>query len=160
MWDFSSYGREHATEVILSGMKTRVLAAANLSSNIERSMLGKRAWEQELHERDHDKDGKQDNSEQVLHHLSKLHIQNEHGTGSIATHIVMLLRALKARRWRRGSTTREVDGSYGEPETTRGSLVLRWTSKLGCCLTRQSKRSCSEAVKEKAICHRQDRSLA
>src|SRR5712672_1050819 len=65
--------------------------------------------------------------------------------------LVTLLWALRARRWRRGSTTREVDGSYGEPETTRGSLVLRWTSKLGCCLTRQSKRSCSEAVKEKAI---------
>src|SRR5712671_6825899 len=25
-------------------------------------------------------------------------------------------------------------------------LVLRWTSKLGRCLTRQSKRSCSEAM--------------
>src|SRR5882757_11045545 len=42
-------------------------------------------------------------------------------------------------------------GSYGKPETTRVSLVLRWTSKLGCCLTRQSKRSCSEATMEKAI---------
>jgi len=31
------------------------------------------------------------------------------------------------------------------------SLVLRWTSKLGRCLTRQSKRSCSEATTEKAI---------
>jgi len=41
-------------------------------------MLGKRAWEQELHERNHDKDGKQDNSEQVLRRLSKLCIQNEH----------------------------------------------------------------------------------
>ena len=30
-------------------------------------------------------------------------------------------------------------------------LVLRWTSKLGRCLTRQSKRICSEATKEKAI---------
>ena len=65
---------------------------------------------------------------------------------------VTLLQALKARCWRRGLTTREVDGSYGKPETTRGvSLVLRWTSKLGRCLIRQSKRSCSEAVKEKAI---------
>ena len=26
------------------------------------------------------------------------------------------------------------------------SLVLRWTSKLGHCLARQSKRSCSEAT--------------
>src|SRR5712675_2223695 len=42
-------------------------------------------------------------------------------------------------------------GSYGEPEIYKGSLVLRWTSKLGCCLTRQSKRSCSEAVTEKTI---------
>ena len=42
-------------------------------------------------------------------------------------------------------------GSYGEPEITRGSLVLRWTSKLGRCLTRQSKRICSEAMTEKAI---------
>src|SRR5882672_8397767 len=42
-------------------------------------------------------------------------------------------------------------GSYGKPETMGDSLVLRWTSKLGRCLTRQSKRSCSEAVKEKAI---------
>ena len=44
-------------------------------------------------------------------------------------------------------------GSYGEPETTGGggSLVLRWTSKLGHCLTRQSKRICSEVTKEKAI---------
>src|SRR5712672_4425550 len=50
-----------------------------------------------------------------------------------------------------GSTTRGVDGSYGEPETTRSSLVLRWTSKLGRCLTRQSKRICSEATTEKAI---------
>src|SRR5712671_6397743 len=31
------------------------------------------------------------------------------------------------------------------------SLVLRWTSKLGRCLIRQSKRSCSEATTEKAI---------
>src|SRR5882757_7455198 len=42
-------------------------------------------------------------------------------------------------------------GSYGKPETTRVSLVRRWTSKLGRCLTRQSKRSCSEAMTEKAI---------
>src|SRR5712675_1926572 len=35
-------------------------------------------------------------------------------------------------------------GSYGEPEYKW--LVLRWTSKLGHCLTRQSKRSCSEAI--------------
>src|SRR5712671_2675836 len=42
-------------------------------------------------------------------------------------------------------------GSYGKPETTRVLLVLRWTSKLGHCLTRQSKRSCSEATMEKAI---------
>src|SRR5712671_1733752 len=42
-------------------------------------------------------------------------------------------------------------GSYGKPETTRVSLVLRWTSKLGRCLTRQSKRSCSEVTMEKAI---------
>src|SRR5712675_2118145 len=42
-------------------------------------------------------------------------------------------------------------GSYGEPEITRVHLVRRWTSKLGRCLTRQSKRSCSEAVTEKAI---------
>src|SRR5712671_2892163 len=31
------------------------------------------------------------------------------------------------------------------------SLVLSWTSKLGRCLIRQSKRSCSEATTEKAI---------
>ena len=42
-------------------------------------------------------------------------------------------------------------GSYGEPEIYKGSLVLRWTSKLGRCLTRQSKRSCSEATTKKAI---------
>src|SRR5712675_2751896 len=42
-------------------------------------------------------------------------------------------------------------GSYGRPETTRVSLVLRWTSKLGRCLTQQSKRICSEATTEKAI---------
>src|SRR5712671_3500301 len=42
-------------------------------------------------------------------------------------------------------------GSYGKPKTTRVSLVLRWMSKLGRCLTRQSKRSCSEATTEKAI---------
>src|SRR5712672_2651326 len=41
-------------------------------------------------------------------------------------------------------------GSYGEPEI-KGSLVLSRTSKLGRCLIRQSKRSCSEAVMEKAI---------
>jgi len=40
-------------------------------------------------------------------------------------------------------------GSYGKPDEV--SLVLRWTSKLGRCLTRQSKRSCSEATMEKAI---------
>src|SRR5882757_6752368 len=45
----------------------------------------------------------------------------------------------------------KLTGSYGEPETTRVSLVLRWMSKLGHCLTRQSKRNCSEATKEKAI---------
>src|SRR5712672_1897288 len=42
-------------------------------------------------------------------------------------------------------------GSYGKPETTRMSLVRMWTSKLGRCLTRQSKRSCSEVMMEKAI---------
>ena len=42
-------------------------------------------------------------------------------------------------------------GSYGKPETTGDSLVLRWTSKLGRCLTRQSKRIYSEATTEKAI---------
>src|SRR5712675_286210 len=40
--------------------------------------------------------------------------------------------------------------SYGKP-SDEVSLVLRWTSKLGRCLTRQSKRSCSEATTEKAI---------
>src|SRR5712672_2288576 len=45
----------------------------------------------------------------------------------------------------------KLTGSYGKPETTRVSLVLRWTSKLGRCLTRQSKRICSEATTEKAI---------
>ena len=59
---------------------------------------------------------------------------------------VMLLWALKARRWRRGSTTREVDGELWRAGDHKGSLVLRWTSKLGRCLTRQSKRRCSEAV--------------
>src|SRR5712671_394755 len=33
---------------------------------------------------------------------------------------VTLLRALKARRWREGSTTRKVDWSYGKPVMTRG----------------------------------------
>src|SRR5712672_1852733 len=42
-------------------------------------------------------------------------------------------------------------GSYGKPAITRCCLVLRWTSKLGRCLTRQSKRSCSEAMAEKTI---------
>src|SRR5712675_3216353 len=42
-------------------------------------------------------------------------------------------------------------GSYGKPAMTRCRLVLRWTSKLGRCLIRQSKRSCSEATMEKAI---------
>jgi len=32
-----------------------------------------------------------------------------------------------------------------------GSLVLRWTSKLGRCLMRQSKRICSEATREKTV---------
>src|SRR5712671_2953003 len=41
-------------------------------------------------------------------------------------------------------------GSYGKP-SDEVSLVLRWTSKLGRCLTRQSKRRCSEATTEKAI---------
>src|SRR5882757_5824269 len=45
-----------------------------------------------------------------------------------------------------GKSTR----SYGKP-SDEVSLVLRWTSKLGCCLIRQSKRSCSEATTEKAI---------
>src|SRR5712672_1115580 len=45
-----------------------------------------------------------------------------------------------------GKSTR----SYGKP-SDEVSLVLRWTSKLGRCLTRQSKRSCSEATTEKAI---------
>src|SRR5712675_1838469 len=40
--------------------------------------------------------------------------------------------------------------SYGKP-SDEVSLVLRWTSKLGRCLTRQSKRSCSKATTEKAI---------
>src|SRR5712672_1033984 len=42
-------------------------------------------------------------------------------------------------------------GSYGKPRDGEVSLVLRWMSKLGRCLTRQSKRSCSEATTEKAI---------
>src|SRR5712675_2645692 len=45
-----------------------------------------------------------------------------------------------------GKSTR----SYGKP-SDEVSLVLRWTSKLGRCLTRQSKRSCSEATTEKTI---------
>ena len=45
-----------------------------------------------------------------------------------------------------GKSTR----SYGKP-SDEVSLVLRWTSKLGRCLIRQSKRICSEAVTEKAI---------
>src|SRR5712672_3392822 len=45
-------------------------------------------------------------------------------------------------------------GGYGKPKVTRVSLVRRWTSKLGRCLTRQSKRSCSEATTEKAISDR------
>src|SRR5712671_6741412 len=45
-----------------------------------------------------------------------------------------------------GKSTR----SYGKP-SDEVSLVRRWTSKLGRCLTRQSKRSCSEATTEKAI---------
>ena len=45
-----------------------------------------------------------------------------------------------------GKSTR----SYGKP-SDEVSLVLSWTSKLGRCLTRQSKRSCSEAVTEKTI---------
>src|SRR5712675_3372632 len=45
-----------------------------------------------------------------------------------------------------GKSTR----SYGKP-SDEVSLVLRWTSKLGRCLTRQFKRSCSEATMEKAI---------
>src|SRR5712672_1964612 len=48
-----------------------------------------------------------------------------------------------------GKSTR----SYGKP-SDEVSLVLRWTSKLGRCLTRQSKRSCSEAMMEKAISDR------
>ena len=53
-----------------------------------------------------------------------------------------------------GSTTREVDGELWQAGDHKGSLVRRWTSKLGCCLTRQSKGSCSEAVTEKAISDR------
>src|SRR5882672_3802111 len=49
------------------------------------------------------------------------------------------------------STTREVDGELWRARDHKGLLVLRWTSKLGRCLTRQSKRSCSEAMTEKAI---------
>ena len=45
-----------------------------------------------------------------------------------------------------GESTR----SYGKP-SNEVSLVRRWTSKLGRCLTQQSKRSCSEATTEKAI---------
>src|SRR5712672_3289777 len=44
--------------------------------------------------------------------------------------------------------------SYGEPTMARCRLVLRWTSKLGRCLTRQSKRSCSKAATEKTISDR------
>jgi len=53
-----------------------------------------------------------------------------------------------------GSTTREVDGELWQAGDHKGSLVRRWTSKLGRCLTRQSKGSCSEAVTEKAISDR------
>src|SRR5712672_4818380 len=45
----------------------------------------------------------------------------------------------------------KLTGSYGKPETTRVLLVLRWMSKLGRCLTQQSKRICSGATREKAI---------
>src|SRR5712671_249519 len=65
---------------------------------------------------------------------------------------VMLLRVFKgqtlAKRVRLLGKSTE---SYGKPAMTRVSLVLRWTSKLGRCLTRQSKRSCAEATTEKTI---------
>src|SRR5712672_3184452 len=68
---------------------------------------------------------------------------------------VTLLRVLKARRWRRGfRLLGESTGSYGKPAIDEVLLILRWTSKLGRCLTRQSKRSCSEAMTEKAISDR------
>jgi len=51
-------------------------------------------------------------------------------------------------------TTREVDWELWQACDDKVSLVLRWTSKLGRCLTRQSKRSCSEATMEKAISDR------
>jgi len=69
---------------------------------------------------------------------------------------VTLLRALKARRWRREGV-RLLGKSTGAMASLRQqgySLVLRWTSKPGRCLIRQSKRSCSEAVKEKPVSDR------
>src|SRR5712671_1653107 len=71
---------------------------------------------------------------------------------SLPLHLVMLLRAEYGQMLAKGvRLLGKLTGSYGEPETTRGALVLRWTSKLGRCLTRQSKRICSEATTEKAI---------
>ena len=65
---------------------------------------------------------------------------------------VMLLRAEYGQMLAKGfRLLGKLTGSYGKPETTRVRLVLRWTSKLGRCLTQQSKRICSEAMKEKAI---------
>src|SRR5712671_6485902 len=65
---------------------------------------------------------------------------------------VTLLRALKGQTLaKRVRLLGKPTGSYGKPLADKVSLVLRWTSKLGCCLTRQSKRSCSEATTEKTI---------
>src|SRR5712675_3497474 len=64
---------------------------------------------------------------------------------------VTLLRALKARRWRRGFDYWVSRRGAMASLSDKVSLVLRWTSKRGRCLIRQSKRSCSEATTEKAI---------
>src|SRR5712672_3485231 len=69
-----------------------------------------------------------------------------------STAVVALLRAFKGQTLaKRVRLLGESTESYGKPAVTRVSLVRRWTSKLGRCLTRPFKRSCSEATTKKTI---------
>src|SRR5712675_1941398 len=68
------------------------------------------------------------------------------------TRLVTLLRAFKGQTLaKRSRLLGKSTGAMASRRSQGGLLVLRWTSKLGHCLTRQSKRSCSEAVMEKTI---------
>jgi len=68
--------RSHSWRDKNTGTRSCELVLKRRGKHVGKELEGNR--EQELHERDHDRYGKRDDLEQVLHHPSKLCIQNEY----------------------------------------------------------------------------------